>query len=267
MPLTLDCLCPDNDDAAACTLTELWWEGTATYTSKNGIEAAASVQLHHGAGMLEFFDSSGSFSRSINTSYAATWDQFFVRIVIDNSAAQLAVPGGAAIYEASWWMRAEYVCGTRPFTVLLYTRLGEENYCWIVVDVTARSYARNGNSGGYAILYDSGPLAPCNGTFADSEEFDALPTTAIDYVDSPSGSVCLCASGGVEPYFYYSVVPLPPGMVLDTNTGCITGKTSYKGANQILEFQVSDANRDIANVSCEFMFMCGGIQQPMNRMH
>lgn len=267
MPLTLDCLCPDNEAVPECVLTELWWEGAANYTSKKGIEAGASVTLYNGASPVESYDSSGGFSRSLSLDLVTDWANLFVKIAIDSSASQEPVPGGAAMYEASWWIRGVYVCGERTFNLQFYEHSGEDRYCWTVVDVTARSFAHSGGSGGYAILYDSGPLAACNGTYADSGEFDPLPENAINYVDSPSGSVCLCASGGVEPYLYRSVGALPTGMTLDAHTGCITGKTTYTGSNLVIAFQVSDANRDYANVTCDFMFRCGGIQKPMNRMH
>lgn len=264
MPLTLDCLCPENDAIHDCELIELWWEGRGKYTSNKGIEASANVTLYHGVDAVASYSSTGLFSVSLSLAYAATWEDFFVRISIDAASPQTATPGGAAIYEASWWMRAVYQCGDKQFNILLYEPAGEDTYCWIVEFVTARSFAHTNDSGGYAILYSSEPLADCNGTSADAGAFDPLPSTAIDYQNSPGGSVCLCASGGTPPYLYHAVGGLPEGLELDSATGCITGSTSYQGGNRELQFEVSDANRDIADVSCNFMFECGGERGPVN---
>lgn len=273
MALTLECVCSDNEDVAGCLLTELWFEGNSKYTSRFGIEAASSITLHDAGGSIVGHDGTDfEWSDALNLSLADNWNDLFVRATIDSSASQEAVPGGGAFFEYHWWIRAVYECaqtGGDPITyeVRLYEQAGTDGYCWLVVDVTLRSYIHVGGSGSSSVLYSSGPLAECNGSTSDGGVFDPLPTLSIDYENSAPGSVCLCASGGVEPYFYSVTGGLPANLVLNKLTGCITGKLVDRGSSRDVSFVVSDGNRDTANVTCNFMMRCGGVRHPLNRMH
>lgn len=275
MALTLQCLDPANDAAASCELYQLWWEGTYNYTSLLGMDTSPALTLMRGtdASVGVDWSSRGTFSESISTSEGVDFEDLFVRFSFEARSVQFAAPGKAVIVEASWWIRAVYECvpsggGTpRYFETILYEPAGTEDHCWVVVDVTSRAFAHSSNSGAYGVQYSSAPLADCSGAVVDSGEFQPLPATSIDYSGSPEGSVCLYASGGTPPYIFGVSGILPKNMSLDIHTGCITGKLVDRGASREYTFSVSDANRDIATVTCNFMMKCGGIRGPMNRAH
>lgn len=261
MPLTLECVCADNEDVAACELVELWWEGTSRYSSLGGINVGNSITLMNGVsavtGLVDTGD--GEWSEALSLGLVGDWESLFVRFAIDTSLNQEAVPGGAAIYELAWWIRAVYECpGGERFEVLLREQTGEDAYCWVVEDVTARSYVHTGHGAGVGILYSSHSLADCNGTSADSGAFDPLPSTTLSVGLSVPGSVCLCPVGGTPPYYFAAISPLPEGLTLDTDTGCIGGTQTDAGGTRELTFQVADSNRDTATVTCTFLSACGG---------
>jgi hypothetical protein len=264
-PLTLSCACADDDDVAVCELVELWWEGTSGYTSKNGIVAGNGITLYNGASVVAGFSDTGNgdFAQSLDLSVAADWDNLFVRVSIDASLNQPPVAGGAAVFELSWWIRAVFSCA-RPgssesarYEMRLYEKGVVNEYNWVTEPTVLRSYLHGANSAALAVLYQSGSLLPTNGVSGDFGDFDTLPEGTID-LSSSGTAVCLCAEGGAAPYFYASLNLLPEGLMLNPLTGCITGSRTDKGATRVITFQVSDGNRDLAQVTCSFLAMCGG---------
>lgn len=263
MPLTLECACPDDGDVAVCELVELWWEGSSRYDSRGGINALNSLVLFNGASGVSFRSNTGTgeFSESLPLSLAADWSNLYVRVNIDSSANQPAAAGAGAFYELSWWIRAVYECArpgsaeTTRYEIKLFEGGTVDEKNWAVLDVSLRSYLHGANSSALGVLYSSVSLGD-NGVSGDFGEFDPLPGATIDL--SSSGTVCLCPVGGVAPYYFAALAPLPDGLTLNMSTGCITGTRTDKGSTRNVTFQVSDGNSDVAQVTCSFLAVCGG---------
>jgi hypothetical protein len=62
-------------------------------------------------------------------------------------------------------------------------------------------------------------------------------------------SSSIVASGGVKPYVSYSATGLPPGLMINSSTGAITGTPTSPGTFSI-KVTVKDSNGDVASSSC-----------------
>lgn len=84
------------------------------------------------------------------------------------------------------------------------------------------------------------------------------------FVGSPYGPFCYTASGGTPPYVGYALVGLlPPGLVLDPVTGCLSGIPQRLGAFPF-SIQVTDSLGAVAVVASVIMIV--GIDLVINFM-
>lgn len=287
--LTLECFCADN--ATVCELSALYFEAATFGKQWGSVGALAGVTLTSSLGEAASFGSfpldGASFSTSISTSIAdlSVWQTLAVTLGLDQSLFQ--GPSDPIEFDVSFWIRARYICTDLATATVVKTRdiysapgadLGSATTNTAAC-VTGSGFTRslvtgsgagwvdedgqqNYIAGGTLMLWESRPLGACNGSFITfGPGFIDRPKDQI--IDMDAGTtVCLCADGGTEPYFF--VVKdgrLPSGLTLNSSNGCLEGTATGPGSGDVT-FLVVDAAGEEASVTCNFAKGCDGPIEP-----
>lgn len=260
MPLTLQCYCPGASGISACTLTGLHFEGSGGSDGAYGFTSSLTLL----GGAFPYAGSLDPFSVPMSLSDAAVWGSLYVEYEMDASLFQPPDPDKWGVAGYGFWIRQTYTCidsstgAVTTKTVLAYNQEAGTVECWTPPPTHVFKWAGQigpGGAGGFLIT--SSPLGDCDSgrpTVLTSGNFDPAPLDTKISLDSSSGSVCLCAEGGVEPY-HFSIASgaLPSGQSLDPTTGCIIGSPDglSRGSDPIT-YRVRDAVGDTAEVICSY---------------
>ncbi len=261
MPLTLECACDGFFGVSICQLSELWFEGSGTYLSFGGMAASFSLVLTGGAVPYEATTDNTSYSvaMSLGDADPTVWNGLVGEGTMAASLFQPPGPGRIALWGATESIRQVYTCVRSDTgkittkTIIAYPSGGTDCSCFDLIERMGLS--GNGGMGG-ALIASSGAGA-CQGCTAYSLAFRPVPLDKlIDVNGSAPGSICLCASGGTEPYRFGTVGgSLPKGMELDIETGCLYGTPDVASIGTIT-FRVYDAAGQYADATCNIKFDC-----------
>lgn len=294
MPLTLECHC--GDAVTICQVTNVYFEYIAYYNQAGTVGYGASIWItKHEVGSSEelLFGDFGinpgvhSVSLPLGTTDDAAWSTLRVYFNVDSSLFQPPT-GLPAQWTIGFWVRLHYECidlatgrvvkvrdkyhapltsigslggsgGCVCFDVIIRTVINSEGVEWIDEDGDT-----NDQAGAITKSFTSSPLAAiCNGcTVTFGPGFS--PPVKHEIILLDDRLLCLCASGGTEPYRYFvKNGVLPPGLELDGSTGCLTGIPTGPGT-QGIEFGVMDYDFNEAYATCNVSQGCTGIVSPSN---
>ncbi len=279
MPLTLECICPEDTSASICELVELIWHVNTGYLQigANSIGAYSIELLADGLGTITTTDL-GEHSYDLTVEdYVPVWLSITVRLTINSSTGQFT-PDPGATYFANWSIEQVYSC-TNTDTMETSTRRvfavnwsQDRDECVTGTDLRSTCDLAPGNAAGS--LFMSTPLGVCNGCLVEAGNFLPLPEAAVYDLRHSAATVCLCASGGAGPDpdggpYTYQVIPtcddetffstglLPRGLTMNPRTGCITGTPDPDAClDKPLTFRVTDKDGNTATVVCNFLLPC-----------
>ncbi len=262
MPLTLECACDDNAQVSICQLSELWFEGAGVYVSIGGMSASFSLVLTGGAVpyVANTDNTAYRVAMSLGDADPIVWSNLVAEGVMAGSTSQPPADGKIAIWGATEQIRQVYTCvriddgNVTTKTIIATPTVGNDCSCFDLVERVSLSGSGGGMGG---VLKASSPTGSCQGCTAYSFDFKPAPLDKlIDVNGSEPGSVCLCATGGTEPYRFGTVGgSLPKGMELDIETGCLYGTPDVSSIGTIT-FRVYDAAGQYADATCNIKFDC-----------
>lgn len=266
MPLTLDCVCPD--DAALCYLSALNW--VVEWEHHGDLVLSGSVDLtwtNHDSspGSATTAGGTGTSGSTQSLPVDLQWSSLQVKITGGFAGTQSADPSKYGIFSARWHIEQVYTCtdgegGSFTWSKLAVPTTNDDAQCLNGSGLLEGAVFASGGSG-YVVLYFNGPSpTPCS-SGSDHVTLDTFwPSPENETINGDTAGICLCPDGGTPPYlFAVTEGKLPGGQKLDPHTGCISGSpdATSPGSSTMI-FTVSDSARppDMASVTCNFLRHC-----------
>ncbi len=268
MALTLHCMCEDNDAAATCVLTELWFEGSSHYTS-TGIGASFGIALLGGS--TPYSGNDGSWSVAMDLDDKDLWPSLQVVLSVTSSLNQLPAAGQFALNNFAWRIRQVWQCYVNgspagdPREVIAVDGGGPQTCQHELTGSIITAYITGEKGTAAGIMYQSSSLTDvgCSVTFGNFDK-NPLTTELVDPDASGVGALCICASGGTPPYYYLPVAgEIPPGMSFNSANGCFEGiRTAGNNNDYEVTIMVTDASGFGAEPSYITCRLLGGCAAP-----